>query len=74
MGNALSELVRLAPLKYDPNVVQGLLIQVRRDAVGSNRTPLLEERYGQHRRRPTSTTLAATFQHKVSRNKTYLIG
>ena len=35
-------LVRMAPEKYDPNVVQGLLIQVRRDAVGSNRTPLLD--------------------------------
>ena len=32
----------MAPDKYDPNVVQGLLIQVRREAVGSNRTPLLD--------------------------------
>jgi hypothetical protein len=71
VGSALSELVRLAPEKYDPNVVQGLLIQVRRDAVRSNRTPFLE-----------STTvniaaadidqLAATLQHKVSRGRMYL--
>jgi putative nucleotidyltransferase with HDIG domain len=73
VGNALSDLVRMTPQKFDPNVVQGLLIQVRRDAVGSNRTPLLEG--------PTVNisatdidTLAATLQHKVSRNKTYLIG
>ena len=42
VGSALSDLVRLAPEKFDPNVVQGLLIQVRRDAVGSNRAPLLD--------------------------------
>jgi putative nucleotidyltransferase with HDIG domain len=71
VGSALSDLVRLAPDKYDPNVVQGLLIQVRRDAVGSNRTPLLD----------TMTVniaaadidqLAATLQHKVSRGRMYL--
>lgn len=71
VGSALSDLVRLSPEKYDPNVVQGLLIQVRRDAVGSNRTPLLD----------TMTVniaatdidqLAATLQHKVSRGKMYL--
>jgi putative nucleotidyltransferase with HDIG domain len=71
VGSALSDLVRMAPQKFDPNVVQGLLIQVRRDAVGSNRTALLE-----------GTTvniaatdidhLAATLQHKVSRGKLYL--
>src|SRR5207244_11435872 len=66
VGSALSDLVRLAPEKYDPNVVQGLLIQVRRDAVGSSRVPLLEG---------TSVNiaatdidhLAATLQYKVSR-------
>ena len=71
VGNALSDLVRMTPQKFDPNVVQGLLIQVRRDAVGSNRTPLLEG---------TSVNisaadidhLAATLQHKISRGKTYL--
>src|ERR1700756_2754616 len=44
VGSALSDLVRLAPEKFDPNVVQGLLIQVRRDVVGSNRSPLLADR------------------------------
>jgi putative nucleotidyltransferase with HDIG domain len=71
VGTALSDLVRLAPQKFDPNVVQALLIQVRRDAVGSSRTPLLD-----------ATTvniaagdidhLAATLQHKASRGKNYL--
>src|SRR5450631_1588466 len=71
VGSALSDLVRMAPDKYDPNVVQGLLIQVRRDAVGSNRTPLLATM-------PVNIAasdidqLAATLQHKVSRGKMYL--
>jgi HD-GYP domain-containing protein (c-di-GMP phosphodiesterase class II) len=68
VGSALSDLVRLAPEKFDPNVVQALLIQVRRDAVGSSRVPLLEG---------TSVNiaatdidqLAATLQYKVSRGK-----
>ena len=41
VGSALSDLVRMAPEKYDANVVQALLIQVRRDVLGSSRTPLL---------------------------------
>src|SRR2546430_8909272 len=44
VGSTLSEIVRLSPLKFDPNAVQGLLLQVRRDAVGSNRTPFVEDR------------------------------
>jgi HD-GYP domain-containing protein (c-di-GMP phosphodiesterase class II) len=71
LGSALNDLVRMTPQKYDPNVVQGLLIQVRRDAVGSNRTPLLDHI-------PVTIApadvdqLAATLQHKVSRGKVYL--
>src|SRR5246500_5746434 len=41
IGEALSELIRLSPQKYDPDVVQALLIQIRRDAVGSNRARFL---------------------------------
>ena len=42
VGTALQELIRMAPEKYDPQALQALLIQVRRDAVGSNRLPILE--------------------------------
>jgi putative nucleotidyltransferase with HDIG domain len=72
IGSTLSDLVRLAPQKFDPNVVQGLLIQVRRDVVGSNRAPLLESL-------PVNIAaadidhLAATLQHKVSRAKAYSV-
>jgi len=61
----------LSPQKFDPNVVQGLLIQVRRDVVGSSRSPLIDGT-------PVNISatdidqLAATLQHKVSRGKVYL--
>jgi putative nucleotidyltransferase with HDIG domain len=70
VGSTLSEIVRLAPQKFDPNAVQALLVQVRRDAVGSNRTPLLS--------RPVDIApsdidhLAATLQHKVSHGRLFL--
>ncbi|HKI25122.1 MAG TPA: HD domain-containing phosphohydrolase [Candidatus Sulfotelmatobacter sp.] len=71
VGSALSDLVRLTPEKFDPNVVQGLLIQVRRDAVGSNRTPLLHG-MAVNIAATDIDHLAATLQHKVSREKKYL--
>jgi putative nucleotidyltransferase with HDIG domain len=71
IGSALSDLVRLSPQKFDPNVVQGLLIQVRRDAVGSNRTPLLEG-LTVNIAAGDIDHLAATLQHKVSHGKAYL--
>ncbi len=70
VGSTLSEIVRLAPQKFDPNVVQALLVQVRRDAVGSNRTPLLN--------RPVDIApsdidqLAANLQHKMSHGRLFL--
>ena len=72
VGSALSDLVRLSPQKYDPNVVQALLIQVRRDAVGSNRAPLLAGRMSVNIAAGDIDQLAATLQHKVSRGKTML--
>src|SRR5271167_656972 len=72
LGSALSDLVRMSPLKYDPNVVQAFLIQVRRDAVGSSRTPLLADHMPVNIAPSDVDQLAATLQHKVSRGKTYL--
>ncbi|MGA9980405.1 MAG: HD domain-containing phosphohydrolase [Candidatus Sulfotelmatobacter sp.] len=72
VGSALSDLVRLAPQKYDPNVVQALLIQVRRDAVGSSRAPLLADRVAVNIAPGDIDHLAATLQHKVSRGKVYV--
>ena len=71
VGNALSDLVKMAPDKFDPNVVQALLIQVRREAVGSNRVPLLDSATVNIAAGDIDQ-LAATLQYKVSRGKTYL--
>jgi putative nucleotidyltransferase with HDIG domain len=71
VGGALSELIRLSPQKFDPNVVQGLLIQVRRDAVKSSRTPMLPENISINIAPADIDHLAASLQHKTSRGRTY---
>jgi HD-GYP domain-containing protein (c-di-GMP phosphodiesterase class II) len=71
VGAALQELIRLTPQKYDAQALQALLIQVRRDAVGTNRIPILE---------PDVLTLSATdvdqlastLQHRTNQAKTFL--
>jgi putative nucleotidyltransferase with HDIG domain len=71
VGAALQELIRMSPQKYDPHALQALLIQVRRDAVGSNRVPILE---------PEVMTLSAvdvdqlasTLQHRVTHERIIL--
>jgi putative nucleotidyltransferase with HDIG domain len=70
VGGTLSELVRLAPQKYDPGAVQGLLIQIRRDAVGSNRAPLLDQRIALNIAPADIDQLAASLQHKLTRGRT----
>ena len=70
VGSALSDLVRIAPQKFDPSVVQALLIQVRRDVVGSSRTPLLDG-VPVNIAAADIDQLAATLQHKISRGKAY---
>jgi HD-GYP domain-containing protein (c-di-GMP phosphodiesterase class II) len=72
VGGTLSEIVRLTPQKYDPNAVQGLLLQVRRDAVGSNRAPFLENREGLNIAPTDVDHLAASLQHKLSNGRLYL--
>ena len=72
LGGALSDLIRMTPQKYDPNVVQGLLIQVRRDSVGSNRVPLLADHMAVNIAPTDVDQLAATLQHKVSHGKIYV--
>jgi putative nucleotidyltransferase with HDIG domain len=71
VGSALHELVRMTPHKYDPHVVHALLIQVRRDAVGSNRVPMLESE-AVNVSPGDVDQLAATLQHRVAQSRTYL--
>lgn len=71
LGAALSEIVHLTPKKLDPIAVQALLLQVRRDAVGSNRTPFLDTT-GQTIATADIDQLAARLQHKLNRNRIFL--
>ncbi|HVO59484.1 MAG TPA: HD domain-containing phosphohydrolase [Terriglobales bacterium] len=72
VGGTLSEIVRLTPQKYDPNAVHGLLVQIRRDAVGSNRSPFLDNRAALNIAPTDIDHLAATVQHKMSNGRKYL--
>jgi putative nucleotidyltransferase with HDIG domain len=72
VGEALSELVRMTPQKYDPSVVQALLIQVRRDAVGRNQTTFLDSNLVCNIAAPDVDHLAATVHHKATSGR-YLL-
>lgn len=71
LGITLQELIRMTPQKYDADAMQALLIQVRRDAVGSNRIPVLEPGVVSLSASDVDQ-LASTLQHKISQNKIYL--
>ncbi len=71
LATALQELIRMTPEKYDAEAMQALLIQMRRDAVGSNRLPVVES--GMLNLSPTDVDqLASTLHHRISHNRTYL--
>ncbi len=72
VGNTLSEIVRLSPQKFDPNAVHGLLLQIRRDSVGSNRSPFLQDRMAVNIAAGDIDQLAATLHHKVTHGRLYL--
>ena len=72
LGGTLSEIVRMAPQKFDPNAVQGLLVQIRRDTVGSNRMPFLDDQAGVHISAGDIDQLAAALQHKMSHARLFL--
>jgi len=71
LGATLTEIVRMTPQKFDSHAVQALLVQLRRDAVGSNRSPFLESSAG-HLAAPDIDHLAATLQHKATNGRLYL--
>jgi putative nucleotidyltransferase with HDIG domain len=72
LGSTLNEIVRLTPQKFDPNAVHALLLQVRRDTVGSNRTPFLQDRMGGDIAADDIDQLAASLQHKMNHGRLYL--
>ena len=72
VGNTLSEIVRLTPEKFDPSAVHGLLLQLRRDAVGSNHAPFLANPAALNIAPGDIDHLAANLQHKMNHGKMYL--
>lgn len=72
LGATLSEIVRLSPQKFDPDAVQALLVQIRRDAVGSNRVAFLADRTAINVAPTDIDQLAANLQHKLSHGRLYL--
>lgn len=72
VGSTLSELVRLSPQKYDPQIVHALLVQVRRDSVGSNRTPFLEDRTAVNISPSDIDQLASDLQNRSGRGRLFL--
>ncbi len=71
VGTALQELIRMTPQKYDPQALQALLIQVRRDAVGTNRIPILDPDL-MNLSAVDVDQLASTLQHRISQNRRFL--
>lgn len=71
VGEALSEIVRIAPAKFDPSAVQALLVQVRRDAVGSNRARFLDERTICNIGPNDINVLASALSHKLNNGRIY---
>jgi putative nucleotidyltransferase with HDIG domain len=72
LGSTLNEIVRLTPQKFDPNAVHALLLQIRRDTVGSNRSPFLQDRMGGDIAASDIDQLAAGLQHKMNHGRLYL--
>jgi len=71
VGEALSEIVRIAPLKFDSQAVQSLLVQVRRDAVGRRENRFLDERTECNIAPSDIDVLAAAVHHKLNNGRTY---
>jgi putative nucleotidyltransferase with HDIG domain len=70
-GAALSEMVRLTPAKFDHHAVQALLVQVRRDVVGSNKAPFLDAHVACHIGASDIDHIAAMLHHKMTNNRSY---
>lgn len=71
VGEVLSEIVRIAPVKFDPAAVQALLVQIRRDSAGSNKVRFLDDRLVCNIGPSDVDVLAAALNHKVTYGRIY---
>ena len=71
VGEALSEIVRIAPLKFDINAVQALLVQIRRDSVGRKDNRFLDDRLVCNIGPTDIDVLASALNHKITHGRIY---
>ena len=71
VGEALSEIIRQTPTKFDPTAVQSLLIQVRREAAGSNKAKFLDDRIVCNIAPTDVDALASMLNHRLTNGRVY---
>jgi HD-GYP domain-containing protein (c-di-GMP phosphodiesterase class II) len=71
IGQALSEMVRITPQKFDVAAMQSLLIQVRRYAVDPNRNRFLDERVYCNISPADVDNLASELNHRVNQARSF---
>ena len=71
VGETLSEIVRIAPAKFDPAAVHALLVKIRRDAAGSSKLRFLDDRLVCNIGPADVDVLAAALSHKVTHGRIY---
>lgn len=71
VGEALSDIIRNTPTKFDPQAVQALLIQVRREAAGSNKTRFLDDRIICNIAPSDVDVLASMLNHRLNNGRVY---
>lgn len=72
LGAALSDIVKVAPQKFDPAVVQALLIQVRRHAVNPARTHFLDDHIYCNISPTDVDNLASSLNFRLTQGRSYL--
>jgi len=71
VGEALSEIIRQTPTKFDPTAVQSLLIQVRREASGSSKNKFLDDRVVCNIAPTDVDALASMLNHRLTNGRVY---
>jgi putative nucleotidyltransferase with HDIG domain len=71
VGEVLSDIIRNTPIKYDPQAVQALLIQVRREAAGSNKVRFLDDRIICNIAPSDVDVLASMLNHRLNNSRVY---
>jgi putative nucleotidyltransferase with HDIG domain len=71
VGEALSEIIRQTPAKFDPVAVQALLIQIRREASGSAKGKFLDEHVVCNIAPTDVDVLASMLNHRLTNGRVY---